>query len=159
MVGLWPERFFDLEIIPPEIPGNGARKLSLRREYVYDEPHKDDLNYEGYWMSRPLNELLEKAQKASPGLLAVGHVPQKKPIFLKRKLVQTGRKMAAKPGKKPDCPARTVQCDTSSGKSSASIAIYGVVRYRSPLRRRNGTKKYRIEQDSCFFLPMAREFL
>jgi hypothetical protein len=32
---------------------------------MYDEPHKDDLNYEAYWASRPLNELLEKAQESS----------------------------------------------------------------------------------------------
>ena len=29
---------------------------------MIDEPDKSDLNYEGYWSSRPLNELLEKAQ-------------------------------------------------------------------------------------------------
>lgn len=32
---------------------------------MYDEPHKDDLNYEAYWASRPLSELLEKAQNSS----------------------------------------------------------------------------------------------
>lgn len=32
---------------------------------MYDEPHKDDLNYEAYWSSRPLNELLQKAQESS----------------------------------------------------------------------------------------------
>jgi hypothetical protein len=32
---------------------------------MYDEPHKDDLNYEAYWASRPLDELLEKASQAS----------------------------------------------------------------------------------------------
>ena len=32
---------------------------------MYDGPHKDDLDYEAYWSSRPFNELLEKAQESS----------------------------------------------------------------------------------------------
>jgi hypothetical protein len=30
---------------------------------MIDEPDKSELNYERYWSSRPLNELLEKAQE------------------------------------------------------------------------------------------------
>lgn len=42
---------------------------------MYDEPHKGGLNHEAYWPSRPLDELLEKAQvsseKAYSGLIGM----------------------------------------------------------------------------------------